>query len=100
MKMEEFTKSVASITPCTPSRRAVIPEFDSGTPIPPYVPIAPTLKSLKVGETAEFPAEQRTSALATVYRLRKQYARQGWDVEMLEDESCSNEYLIKFKRIS
>lgn len=98
--MEEMTKSVASIPTCMPSRRAVVPEFDPSTPIPPYVPIAPTLKALKVGEIAEFPAEQRTSALATVYRLRKQYARQGWDVEMLEDESNVNEFAIKFRRIS
>lgn len=98
--MEELTKSVASVPMCSHSRRAVVPEFDPSTPIPPYVPIAPTLKSLKVGEICEFPAEQRTSALATVYRLRKQYARQGWDVEQVDVENDSDEYSIKFRRIS
>ncbi len=98
--MDEMTKSVASVQSYTPPKRKITPEFVPGTAIAPSVPVAPTLKALKIGGIAEFPTEQRSSVYATIYRLRKDYKRQGWDVEILEPESVNDEFVVRIKRIS
>ena len=98
--MEEMTRTVAAVATYTPPRRRVVPEFSPDVPIAKSVPIAPTLKALRVGEIAEFPTEQRTSVLATIYRLRKDYKRQGWDVEVLADQDDGKKYVVRIKRVS
>ncbi len=95
--MEEMTNGVAVLRPYTPPKQRVTPEFAPGVPKVKLVPIAPTLKALKIGETANFPTEQRSSLYATIYRLRKDYKRQGWDVQIGESE---DEYTVPVTRVS
>jgi hypothetical protein len=95
--MDEFVKSSAKVASYTPPRRKIMPEFDPSTPVTPSVPVAPTLKALKVGEEAVFPTEQRSSVYATIYRLRKDYKRQGWDVKIVENE---DDYNVVIRRVS
>lgn len=95
-----MTKSAHAVPTYTPPKRKVIPEFDPSAPIAPSVPVAPTLKALKIGEVTEFPTEQRSSVYATIYRLRKDYKRQGWDVQILEPEREEDELVVKIKRVS
>lgn len=98
--MDEMTKSVAALPSYIPPKRKITPEFDPSAPIAPSVPVAPTLKALKIGEIAEFPTEQRSTVYATIYRLRKDYKRQGWDVEILDSESDADEFVVRIKRVS
>ena len=94
-------KKTASVIPTyTLSKRKIIPEFDPSAPIAPSVPVAPRLKVLKIGEVTEFPTEQRSTVYATIYRLRKDYRRQGWDVQILEPERKEDELVVKIKRVS
>lgn len=72
--------------PASLPRKAVMPEFPPGTPIAEFKPIAPTLKALEVGQSAEFPIEQLTSIQTTKHRLCKNYLRQGWDAEVVVNE--------------
>lgn len=98
--MEEKTRIAAVEAAYTPPRRRVIPEFSPSVPIAKSVPVAPTLKALKIGEVAEFPTEQRSSVLATIYRLRKDYKRQGWDVEVVANEDDTEDFVVRIKRVS
>lgn len=98
--MEEMTRIAAAQPAYTPPRRRVTPEFSPSVPVAQSVPVAPTLKSLKIGEIAEFPTEQRSSVLATIYRLRKDYKRQGWDVEILASEGDAEDFVVRIKRVS
>ncbi len=43
------------------------------------LPVASSLRKLKIGETAVFPIEQRSTVLNTLSRFRSDYIRQGWD---------------------
>jgi hypothetical protein len=95
--MEEMTNGVAISKPYTPSKQRITPEFAPGVPEVELRPIAPTLKALKIGGKAYFPTEQRSSLYATIYRLRKDYKRQGWDVKISESE---DEYTIYVIRVS
>lgn len=98
--MDELTRIGSHVPMYPPSRQRVTPEFSEGVQVADFVPITPTLKTLKIGEIASFPAEQRTSVLAIIYRLRKQYVRQKWDVEVLNEKEGNDEYEFKVKRIS
>lgn len=98
--MDEMTKAVDTVPSYIPSKRKITPEFDPSAPIAPSVPVAPTLKALKIGEVAEFPTEQRSTVYATIYRLRKDYKRQGWDVEILDSENDAGGLVVRIKRIS
>ena len=98
--MDEFTRIGSKVSMYPPSRQRVTPEFSEGVQVADFVPITPTLKTLKIGEVASFPAEQRTSVLAIIYRLRKQYIRQKWDVVVLNDKEDNDEFEFKVKRIS
>ncbi|MBR6282877.1 MAG: hypothetical protein IKR25_01105 [Muribaculaceae bacterium] len=48
-------------------------------------PITAELKSLKVGASATYPIEQRSSVIAVVNRLRKELIREQWDAEICDD---------------
>lgn len=98
--MDEMKKTASVIPTYTPSKRKIIPEFDPSVPIALSVPVAPRLKVLKVGEVAEFPTEQRSTVYATIYRLRKDYRRQGWDVQILEPQKKEDELVVRIKRVS
>ncbi len=98
--MDEMMKSASAVPAYTPPKRRILPEFDPSAPIAPSVPVAPTLKALKIGEIAKFPTEQRSSVYATIYRLRKDYKRQGWDVQILESEAEEDALVVKIKRVS
>lgn len=98
--MDELKHLKTSVSTYTPPKRKITPEFSKGVDIAPSVPIAPTLKSLCVGEIAEFPTEQRSSVYATIFRLRKDYKRQGWNVEILDDNDTDNDLVVRIKRVS
>lgn len=98
-KMEEYTNHAVKASVVSPSRKRITPQFDAGVVVAESIPIAPTLKALQIGGIAKFPTEQRTSLLATIYRMRKDYARQGWDVEIVDDGKSDNDFTIKVKRI-
>lgn len=97
--MDEMNKSAVALPSYNYSKLKVTPEFAPGAPIAPSVPVAPTLKSLKIGEIAEFPTEQRSTVYATIYRLRNDYKRQGWDVEILDSVCDDDKFVVKIKRV-
>ena len=98
-KMNEFNLKEARVPTFSNPRQRVTPEFSPGVPVADFVPIAPTLKSLKIGEIAIFPYEQRSSVLATVYRLRKEFKRQGWDVELMDEKEDGEDCIFRIKRV-
>lgn len=49
------------------------------------IPISPTLRKLRPGETAVFPIEQCSSVTAIVSKFRKDMARIGWDADIKSD---------------
>lgn len=61
----------------------------------PKLPISTTLRGLKVGESANFPWEQRTSLFVIANRIKKELARTEWDFSYLDDEV---NYIVKFTR--
>lgn len=63
--MEEKTIVATQESAYRPPRKPTLPEFGPGVQIPASRPIAPTLKMLKIGESAEFPIEQLTSVQST-----------------------------------
>lgn len=60
-------------------------------------PITSTLRGLSLGESANFPIEQRTSALVVANRLKKELARIGWDYSYCDDE---DNFIVKITRTS
>ncbi len=80
-----------------PPRKPSFPEFSPGVQIADPLPISPTLKALKVGESAVFPIEQLTSIQSTKNRLCRMYARQGWNAEIVVDDS---EFQVVVTRIA
>lgn len=59
------------------------------------LPISPTLRGLRVGESANFPWEQRTSLFVIANRIKKELARTGWDFSYEDDEV---NYIVKITR--
>lgn len=43
------------------------------------LPVASTLRGLKIGQSVTFPIEQRSTVLNTITRFRSDYSRSGWD---------------------
>lgn len=84
--MEEKTIVATQESAYRPPRKPTLPEFGPGVQIPASRPIAPTLKMLKIGESAEFPIEQLTSVLSTKNRLCRMYARQGWNADVVVND--------------
>lgn len=85
-EMEQKTVATATETAYRPPRKPSLPEFGPGVQVPESRPIAPTLKMLKVGESAEFPIEQLTSIQTTKNRLCRVYARQGWNADVIVND--------------
>lgn len=69
-----------------PPRKPTLPEFGPGVQVAELLPISPTLKSLKVGESATFPIEQLTSIQSTKNRMCRMYARQGWNAKVVVND--------------
>ena len=84
--MEEKTIVATQESAYRPPRKPTLPEFGPGAQIPASRPIAPTLKMLKIGESAEFPIEQLTSVQSTKNRLCRMYARQGWNADVVVND--------------
>lgn len=84
--MEEKTIVATQKSAYRPPRKPTLPEFGPGVQIPASRPIAPTLKMLKIGESAEFPIEQLTSVQSTKNRLCRMYARQGWNADVVVND--------------
>lgn len=90
--METNTQNVLSAPPervhddCSPVTMEVQP-----------LPVAPTLRKLKIGGEAVFPIEQRSSILTTLSRFRTDYARQGWDAEAVTNKL---NFTVVVKRVS
>lgn len=84
--MEEKTIVATQESAYRPPRKPTLPEFGPGVQIPASRPIAPTLKMLKIGESAEFPIEQFTSVQSTKNRLCRMYARQGWNADVVVND--------------
>lgn len=84
--MEEKTIVATQESAYRPPRKPTLPEFGPGVQIPALRPIAPTLKTLKIGESAEFPIEQLTSVQSTKNRLCRMYARQGWNADVVVND--------------
>lgn len=84
--MEEKTIVATQESAYRPPRKPTLPEFGPGVQIPTSRPIAPTLKMLKIGESAEFPIEQFTSVQSTKNRLCRMYARQGWNADVVVND--------------
>lgn len=61
------------------------------------LPITSTLRTLNIGQTIDFPFEQRTSVLATAARIKKELSRYGWDYSYQDDD---DNFLLKFSRIN
>lgn len=59
------------------------------------VPISPTLRGLSIGESANFPWEQRTSLFVIANRIKKELARIGWNFSYEDDEE---NYIVKITR--
>lgn len=93
--MEEKITAVATDTTYRPPRKPTLPEFGPGVNVPESRPIAPTLKMLKIGESAEFPIEQLTSVQSTKNRLCRMYSRQGWNAEVVVND---NEFQVVVTR--
>lgn len=70
-----------------PPRKPTLPEFGPGVQVAEPLPISPTLKALKIGEKAVFPIEQLTSIQSTKNRLCRMYSRQGWNAEVVVNDS-------------
>ena len=49
-------------------------------------PITAELKSLKIGASATFPIEQRSSVLAVVNKLRSELIRDRWNAVVEDDK--------------
>lgn len=84
--MEEKTIVATQESAYRPPRKPTLPEFGPGVQISASRPIAPTLKMLKIGESAEFPIEQLTSVQSTKNRLCRMYARQGWNADVVVND--------------
>lgn len=84
--MEEKTIVATQESAYRPPRKPTLPEFGPGVQIPASRPIAPALKMLKIGESAEFPIEQLTSVQSTKNRLCRMYARQGWNADVVVND--------------
>lgn len=84
--MEEKTIVATQESAYRPPRKPTLPEFGPSVQIPASRPIAPTLKMLKIGESAEFPIEQLTSVQSTKNRLCRMYARQGWNADVVVND--------------
>lgn len=84
--MEEKTITLTKETAYRPPRKPILPEFGPDVQIPASKPIAPTLKTLKIGESAEFPIEQLTSVQSTKNRLCRMYSRQGWNADVIVND--------------
>lgn len=84
--MEKRTTVATQESAYRPPRKPTLPEFGPGVQIPASRPIAPTLKMLKIGESAEFPIEQLTSVQSTKNRLCRMYARQGWNADVVVND--------------
>lgn len=93
--MEGKTISAVHETACRPPRKPSLPEFGPGVTVPECLPISPTLKQLKIGESAVFPIEQLTSVQTTKNRLCRMYARQGWNADVAVND---REYQIVVTR--
>lgn len=78
-------------------RKPSVPEFAPGVQVAQPLPISPTLKTLKVGEKAVFPIEQLISVQSTKNRLCRVYSRQGWNADIVIDDS---EFQVIVTRIS
>lgn len=48
-------------------------------------PITKELRALKIGESAEFPIERRSSVVATAQRLKKDLMRIGWNFKLVDN---------------
>lgn len=48
-------------------------------------PITKELKALKIGQSAVFPAERRSSVMATAQRLKKDLIRFGWNYKLVDN---------------
>ncbi|WP_286150964.1 hypothetical protein [Bacteroides acidifaciens] len=48
-------------------------------------PITKELRALKIGESAEFPIERRSSVVATAQRLKKDLMRVGWNFKLVDN---------------
>lgn len=48
-------------------------------------PITKELRALKIGESAEFPIERRSSVAATAQRLKKDLMRIGWNFKLVDN---------------
>lgn len=60
-------------------------------------PIIPELRKLRIGEQVTFPIEQYGSVSVAICRLRKELAREHWDVVKRENPE---EYEITIIRIA
>lgn len=84
--MEEKTTDTVIERSYRLPRKPRLPEFGPGVQVAKSIPIAPTLKQLKVGENAEFPIEQLTSIQSTKNRMCRMYARQGWNADVVVND--------------
>ena len=48
-------------------------------------PITAVLKSLRIGDSALFPIERRTSVYAVASRLRKELVKLSWNFKLVDD---------------
>lgn len=94
--MESTSKPMAVGVPKSNAVRGIIPEFGPNVPIAERRPVAPVIRSLKIGEEAVFPCEQHTSVNTTLCRLRKDYRRQGWDAIVTENK----DFTVTVTRVS
>lgn len=52
------------------------------------LPIMPTLRKLDIGESCEFPIEQRSSVVVLLQRMRTENMRIGWDADLTTDNKA------------
>lgn len=48
----------------------------------------PTLRKLDIGESCEFPIEQRSSVVVLLQRMRTENMRIGWDADLTTDNKA------------
>ena len=84
--MEDKTITMTQESAYRPPRNPPLPGFGPGVQVPASSPIAPPLKTLKVGEPAESPIERLTSVQSTKNRLCRMYARQGWNADVVVND--------------
>lgn len=72
------------------------PHSDEASPSVKRKPITSTLRSLKIGASATFPIEQRTSVLIVANRIKKEFSRLGWDYFSTDSEE---EFTISITRV-